>query len=202
MIKKLVSAAIGAGLVLATVVPAFAVGGNLCANQTTGASSFNVCTRTVDKFKGLELKNFGTIYHSLNATSNSGNNTANNNTGNSTTGGGSVTTGNLTHDTTKLASLNTVNATINQTDTATDEQGLNDSTGDSSNNTVTFTTTKNITVNVTNNGTVNQTAYSTANSGNNSANSNTLGGSVTTGDVAHTVSIISVLNDLILNITQ
>lgn len=200
MVKKLVSAAIGAGLVLATVAPAFAA--NLCANQTTGSNSFNVCTRTVSKFKDLKLNNFGAIYHSVNAVSNSGNNTANNNTGNSTTGGGSVATGNLVHDVTKMASLNTANATINQTDSTTEEQGLNDTTGSSSNNTVTFTTTKNITVNVTNNGTVNQTAYSTANSGNNSANDNTLGGSVTTGDVASTVSIISVLNDFILNITQ
>lgn len=201
MVKKLVSAAIGAGLVLATFAPA-AFAQNLCANQTTGQNSVNTCTRAVDKFKDLKLNNFGAIYHSVNAVSNSGNNTANNNTGNTTTGGGSVTTGNLTHDVTKMASLNTANATITQGDTAVEEQGLNDTTGQNSVNTVSFTTTKNITVNVTNDGTINQSVDSVANSGGNGANNNTLGGIVTTGNVSHTVSIISVLNDLILSITQ
>lgn len=198
MVKKLISAAAGIGLVLAAAAPAFAA--NLCANQTTGPSSYNICTRTITKPFALTLNRFGSIFHNVTSVATSGNNTANNNTGNSTLGGGMVVAGDATADTLKQASLNTGNITVNQTDPASDEQGLNDTTGPSSNNTVTFTTTKSVTLNHTENGTINQTVNSNANSGGNQANMNTLGGSVVTGNATSTTTIMSILNDLILNV--
>ncbi len=200
MIKKIATAVVGMGLVLATVVPAFAV--NQCGNQTTGSGSFNLCTRLNVKTKTFTLGNYGTITHNITATSVSGNNTASNNTGNSTTGGGIVIAGAVGHAVLKQASLNTSNLTVSQTDPTDEEQGVNDTTGATSNNTVTFTTNKTLTLNVTNNGTVSQTVNSIAQSGGNNANNNTLGGSITTGAVTHDVSVISILNDTILNITQ
>lgn len=195
MIKKLITTAIGAGLVLATVAPAFAA--NLCANQTTGPSSFNICTRTLTKLKTLTLNNSGNVTHAVNSTSNSGNNTANTNTSGGTVGAGAATSGVI-----KQASLNTGLITASQTDPANDEQGLNDTTGPSSNNTVTFTTTKTITLGLTNSGYVSQTVNNIANSGGNSASNNTVGGMITTGTATSDVSIISIMNDFVIDLSQ
>ena len=200
MVKKIITAAAGLGLVLATVVPALAA--NQCANQTTGPSSNNTCTRSLTKPFGFNLNRFGSVFHSVTATSITGQNSANNNTGNATLGGGSVMTGQASADAVKQASLNTGNITVNQTDPADPEVGLNDTTGPSSNNTVTFTTMKSVTINHTDNGTINQTVNHTSISGQNSANMNTLGGSVVTGNATSTTTIQSILNDLILNVNN
>lgn len=196
MVKKLVSAVIGAGLVLATFAPAaFAV--NLCANQTTGPSSSNDCHRVVTKMKTLTINNTGTVTHNLHSVSNSGNNTTDNNTSGGTVGAGAASS--LVF---KQASLNTGNVTVSQTDPANDEQGLNDTTGPSSTNNVTFTTTKTLTFTLGNSGTINQTVNSTANSGGNSASSNTIGGMVTTGNASSDVTVISAMNDFNIELSQ
>lgn len=195
MIKKLITTAIGAGLVLATVAPAFAV--NLCANQTTGPSSFNICTRTLTKLKTVTLNNTGNVTHNVNSISNSGNNTADNNTSGGTVGSGMA--GSLVF---KQASLNTGNVTVSQSDPVNDEQGLNDTTGPSSNNTVTFTTSKTLTLTLGNSGYISQTVNSTANSGGNSASMNTIGGMVTTGNASSDVTVVSVMNDFNIDLSQ
>lgn len=195
MVKKLITTAIGAGLVLATVAPAFAA--NLCANQITGPSSFNICTRSLTKAKTVTLNNTGTLTHSVNSLSNSGNNTANNNTSGGTVGAGSASSGVV-----KQASLNTGSVTATQSDPVNDEQGLNDTTGPSSNNTVTFITSKSLTLSLHNSGSVAQTVNSTANSGGNSASMNTIGGMVTTGTATSDVSIISIMNDFVIDLSQ
>lgn len=195
MIKKLITSAIGAGLVLATVVPAFAA--NICNNQTTGPSSWNVCERTLNKVKNLTINNTGTVTHNVSARFNTGNNTANSNTS-----GGTVSTGGATGSVFKLATLNTGLITATQVDPASDDQGLNDMTGPSSNNTVNITTNKTITLDLQNSGTVTQDVFFRVNTGNNTANTNTIGGMVTTGDAAGEVSVTTIMNDFVIDLSQ
>lgn len=196
MVKKLVSAAIGAGLVLATFVPA-AFAANLCGNQTTGPSSWNICTRSLTKKLRVTLNNTGNVTHNVDSVSNSGNNTTDNNTS-----GGTVGAGDASSLVFKQASLNTGNVTASQSDPVNDEQGLNDETGPSSNNTVTFSTEKKLKLKIYNSGYISQTANSTANSGGNSASMNTLGGMVTTGNASSDVTIISAMNDFNIDLSQ
>lgn len=195
MIKKLISAVAGVGLMLATVVPAMAV--NQCGNQTTGPSSTNVCHRSLDKFKLLTITNSGNVTHTVNSIANSGNSIANGNTS-----GGTVGTGHVFSTVVKQASLNTGNVTLTQTDPTADETGINDITGPSSNNTVNMTTNKSITLTLTNDGNVTQTVHSEANTGNNSSSNNTIGGSVTTGNATSDVSVITIMNDFNINLSQ
>lgn len=195
MVKKLISVALGTGMVLATVVPAFAA--NLCANQTTGPSSINVCTRTLTKTKSFILTNAGSLSHAVRSVSNSGNNTANNNTS-----GGTVSAGGASAVASKQASLNTGTVTASQSDSSVEEQGLNDTTGPNSENVVTFATIKKITLGISNNGTVSQSVSSTANSGGNSASNNTVGGTVTTGAASVDVSLVSIMNDFVIDLSQ
>ena len=195
MVKKLITTAIGAGLVLATVVPAFAA--NICNNQTTGPTSLNVCNRALTKMKTLTLNNTGTVTHNVISTANSGNNTANSNTS-----GGTVGAGAATGSVVKQASLNTGTIIAAQSDPASDDQGLNDTTGPSSNNTVTLNTTKTISLYLDNSGSLNQFVTHTVNSGNNTASTNTIGGMITTGTATSDVSIISIMNDFVIDLSQ
>lgn len=196
MVKKFVSAAIGAGLVLATFAPA-AFAANLCANQTTGPSSINTCTRTLLKTKTVTLNNTGTVSHYLTSTTNTGFNAANNNTS-----GGSVTAGAASGLLFKQASLNTGSITAAQTDPSVEDQGLNDTTGPTSNNTVTFTNTKTLTFGMDNAGSITQNATVVVNSGGNTASNNTVGGMIVTGAASSDTSIISAMNDFIISLSQ
>ncbi len=196
MVKKLVSAAIGAGLVLATIAPA-AFAANQCANQTTGPSSLNHCTRTLTKTKSVTLNNTGAVSHYLTSNTNTGYNAANNNTN-----GGGVAAGIASGLLFKQASLNTGNITVAQSDPSVEDQGLNDTTGPSSNNTVTFSTTKTLTFNMENSGTITQNATVNVVSGYNSSSNNTVGGMVTTGNASSDTSIISAMNDFIISLSQ
>ena len=195
MVKKLITTAIGAGLVFATVVPAFAA--NICNNQTTGPSSWNVCQRTLNKTKNLTINNTGTVTHNVSARFNTGNNTANSNPS-----GGTVGPGGATGSVLKQASLNTGIITSSQVDPASDDSGLNDTTGPSSNNTINMTTNKTITLDLDNSGTVDQYVFFRVNTGNNTANSNTIGGMITTGDATGDVSVTTIMNDFVIDLSQ
>lgn len=198
MIKKIASAAIGAGLVLATVLPAMAA--NTCGNYTTGPTSNNYCNRLLDKFKDVRVNNSGTVNHGAFIFANTGNNTSDNNTNASTN---AVDTGDADLlDSSSVADLNTSNTDVDQSDPAVDEQGTNNVTGPNSNNTVTFNTTKNLTVNVSNDGTVDHQVEIMANSGYNSASHNTNTGSVKTGKASISVLIGSFLNSITLKLKQ
>ncbi len=183
------------GLVMATVMPALAA--NQCGNQITGPNSANVCLRTLTKLKTLNFTNSGSVTHTVNSVANSGNNTADMNTS-----GGTVGTGHVASIVLKQASLNTGNITATQSDPASDDTGVNDTTGPTSNNSVTLTTTKTINLDLTNSGTVTHNADSNANSGHNSASNNTIGGVVTTGNASSDVSVITIMNDFNINLTQ
>ena len=195
MIKKLITSAAGIGLVFAMVAPAFAA--NICNNQTTGPSSWNVCQRTLNKTKNLTINNTGTVTHNVSARFNTGNNTANSNTN-----GGTVGTGGATGSVLKQASLNTGIITTSQVDPASDDSGLNDTTGPSSNNTINMTTNKTITLYLDNSGTVSQDVFFRVNTGNNTANSNTIGGMITTGDATGDVSVTTIMNDFVIDLSQ
>lgn len=195
MIKKFVSISLGAGMILATVTPTFAVSN--CSNMTTGPSSTNICKRLLNRFQSLSLNNFGTVNHAVNSTANTGNNASDNNT----TGNNTVMTGNAGADVASLADLNSVNGTVNQTSNDT-VNGTNNTTGPNSTNRVTFNTTNNVTLNVTNNGTVRHNVDSTANTGNNTASHNTVGGGVTSGNATLNVSVGTALNSLWFSIWQ
>lgn len=196
MVKKLVSAAIGAGLVLATFAPA-AFAQNLCGNQTTGPNSNNTCTRDLLKKVKLKVNNSGNVTHHILSWTSTGNNTSDNNTN-----GGGVNAGAASGTVMKVASLNTGDVTMSQTDPAVEDQGLNDTTGPSSNNTVTFNTTKKMKVQLDNSGNITQNATVVVRSGSNSSSNNTLGGMVTTGDATSDVTIMSSMNDFVIDLSQ
>lgn len=196
MLKKLISISLGTGMLLVTVSPAFAVNG--CGNQTTGASSINTCVRNLLKTHTLTVSNTSSsITHNLTATAVSGDNNANQNTN-----GGSVAAGGALASTAKQASLNTGLLTFDQTDPASDDTGVNDTTGFSSINSITFNTQKTLSLTVNNSGTISQTVASTARSGGNNVNMNTVGGTVTTGDSVSDTTVISILNDFVINVSQ
>lgn len=197
MIKRIVTTAIGVGLLLATVFPAFAA--NQCANTTTGPSSWNICHRDASKFKVINLNNSGNVTHNLTSNTTTGNNTSSKNTN-----GGSVKAGKASAVIAKMVSLNTGNLTASQADSGTvlEEQGMNDNTGPSSNNTVNLVTTKNLTLNLTNTGNVTQHGEVLVSSGHNDSSNNTVGGLVETGDSSSEVTIQTIMNDFNITLNQ
>lgn len=196
MIKKILGFAAGAGMLLATVAPAFAVSIN-CANQTTGSGSFNDCVRSSFKTKTLNVTSTGNIVNNLVKTARSGNNTANDNTS-----GGSVTTAEASADLDSLSSLNTGDVTVAQNDSAADETGLNDTTGSTSNNTVNITTNRTVTLDVVHYGNITNNVTADAISGDNSASNNTVGGTVVSGASRISVVLTNLLNSIVVNVTQ
>lgn len=196
MIKKFLGFAAGAGMLLATVTPAFAVTIQ-CGNQTTGPNSNNECFRNNLKSKVLGLTNTGNIVNNVTKYARSGNNSANTNTS-----GGSVTTLESSADLDSLSSLNVGDVTVVQSDEAADETGLNDITGPSSTNKVNLTANRTVVLGVGNNGNVTNNVTATAVSGDNSANSNTVGGTVSTGASRINVILTNLLNSVTISVTQ
>ena len=196
MIKKILGFAAGAGMLLATVTPAFAVTIQ-CGNQITGPSSINDCYRNNLKSKTLGLTNIGNIVNNVTKYARSGNNTANTNTN-----GGSVTTLESTADLDSLSSLNVGDVTVVQSDEAADETGLNETTGPSSSNTVNLTANRTVALTIGNNGNVTNNVTGTAVSGDNTANSNTVGGTVSTGASRIGILLTNILNSITISVTQ
>ena len=195
MVKKLIGVALGTGMLLATVAPAFAA--VECGNQTTGASSINLCTRILQKTKSLSLLNSGTVGHLISKSSVSGYNASNYNTQ-----GGTVAAGAADVTVGSAASLNTASVAVNQSDPTGDETGLNNITGYASNNQVSIQTIKTIGLGVNNTGSISHVVSGSPVSGYNSASYNTNGGSVTTGGATATSDVTSILNDTFIEITQ
>lgn len=198
MIKKIASATIGAGLILATITPAFAASG--CQNMTTGYLSNNLCTTILSKVKTLGLNNTGTVSHSVTKNTVSGDNVANSNT--SSSGSWAVNSGNASADITSLGTLNTGNIAVTQSDPTIEHVGTNNVTGSTSNNTVGVTNAKTVGLTVNNTGTVSHGIVANTRSGGNSAVSNTITGGIQTGAADAVSTVMSTLNDLVLSVTQ
>lgn len=196
MIKKVLSAAIGAGMILATVTPAFAAQYS-CGQFTTGPSSINLCNTLLTKLKTLSILNYGSVGHTIGKTVVSGNNTTNNNT---SATGMSVTAGAARADVASSAVMNSGLVTVNVSDPAADHVGTNNITGPSSTNNVSVTNTKTVTMNLTNNGTVTHNITATVLSGGNAANFNTIVGGVTTGEASSNVTVDTQLNNSIIQV--
>ena len=195
MIKKLASAVIGTGMVLATVAPAFAVVN--CVNLTTGPFSANLCNRFLNKLQTLNITNNGTVNHTQNFRTNTGNNTQNFNTSTQ-----NLTTSNATVSITSQVGLNAADVTVNQTDPAEDQIGTNNITGPFSNNVVNITTNKTVNMTVRNSGNVTQNVTAKANTGNNSSSYNTIGGNLSTGPADIWSMITTVMNTVNITINQ
>lgn len=78
----------------------------------------------------------------------------------------------------------------------------NKNTGRSSVNTCTATVNKTSTITVNNNGSVVTELTSTVTTGGNTANNNTGGGSIKTGNATANISVNTVMNQTVLNISQ
>lgn len=192
MIKKIISAAIGAGMIFAASAPVFAAGYS-CGNLVTGSGSTNLCNTILGKTFTKTLTNNGTVGHLITKTAFSGYNNANNNT--VSTGNWSISAGDASADVTSLASLNTVNGTINQTDSPVDHTGTNNTTGSSSNNTVNIENPKTVNLTVNNLGSISHNITVDSHSGYNNANNNTsIGGGISTGWASNISFVTSILN--------
>lgn len=195
MMKKLISAAIGTGLVLASVFPAFAASINIF---NTGPSS-NVTTR-IDRLKNhfFNLSNTNTLTQTVVSNYNTGNNNGNNNTAN-----GTVLVGNATTNETQQVEMNTSNVDIDLSDNATcnctGDITIN-TTGPSSNTTAEIFDNRTVNVTVSNSGAIVNTLTTTVNTGNNSASNNTGSGTVGSGDIFSSNTITTRLNTLMLKI--
>lgn len=193
--KKIISAAMGIGLILATTAPVFA--GNVRL-ENIGVGS--VVTGRIDRLKthSLLLNNANTLTQNLTTTESTGNNTANNNVHD-----GLTAAGNVTKNQTTEVELNTSNVDVDASGcgncTADDNVTVN-YTGLDSNVTAGVTDTKNVTITINNTGNVSNTFTSTVNTGGQQANNNTGNGTALGGDVSMNSLIKTKLNTLLLKL--
>lgn len=187
MIKKIISGALGCGLLLAATAPAFA------AINIANTGQNSVVNAKYDRIKSLlhSITNSYTLHQATNLTQNSGANTADNNTKDGFAAAGNVTlngTSNVDANTTNLdVDLTSDNATCNCDITV-------NMTGQNSVVNATFNTSANATINVNNSGTVNNTYNAVVNTGGNSANNNTGNGTAFGGDSSVWTVITTKLN--------
>ena len=196
MIKKLITVAASAGLLLASVTPIFAAGRISISNTGQGS---NLDTR-IDRVKThvLGLANTYTLTHSVTANQNTGANLADNNTGD-----GLAAAGNVTGNHTSQVEANTVNVDIDASDNVTtdgtDEITVNTTGQDSTANAV-VDSSKTVTVSVSNSGTVSNIFSSTANTGSNSASNNTGNGTAVGGEASVYTMITTKLNSVMYKV--
>lgn len=198
MVKKVIGAVLGVGLILFTNAPAFAAVS--CGNFSTGPFSNNVCNTLLSKLHTFTLSNIGTVGHTIVQNSNSGYNTFNNNT--ATSANTTVNTGSSDVAVSSGVIANTASVAVNQTDPSADHLGANSLTGPSSNNTVTVSNTKTATVGISNNGNVTHVVTVNSNTGYNSTNNNTIAGGIKTGNATSSVFIQTILNNSSVVINQ
>jgi hypothetical protein len=199
MKKNILGAAIGAGLLLALVVPVMAA--DDCSNSTTGAESHNKCIVLARKKATVATFNIGNVTNSVGTTTDTGNNTSNENTANAGVVG--LISGNALATAGVSTSLNTQGATVNQTcDGCTTATGSNYLTGHDSTNKVIIDQRKSAKVLTTNFGSVTNNVYTTTNTGNNQMNENTIAGDLISGDATATVTVSTNLNSTTVNINQ
>ncbi len=191
MKKKILTASLGIGMVLASVVPAFAA--RITVSNTGQGSIVNARADRV-KTHLLDLSNTYELNHSVTADQSTGENTADNNTG-----AGLSAAGNVSANHTSQVEANTTNVDIDATDNATcncvDEVTVN-MTGEGSTVNATVDANKTVNVTVSNTGTVNNTFTSTVNTGKNTANNNTGNGTAIGGDVSITSLVTTKLNSV------
>lgn len=177
MIKKLLTASLGLGMVLAAVAPAFAginIGG-------TGQQSNLDARITRVKNHVFNLSNNYTLNQNVTVNQTTGGNIADKNTGS-----GLAAAGNVTGNHTAQVEANSSNVDIDLTDNATcncDNNITVNMTGQNSTANAIIDATHNLTLNTTNNGSVNNTFTSIVNTGGNSASNNTGNGTAIGGDV-------------------
>lgn len=195
--KKLISAAVGMGMLLMSGSPAFAA--TRCQNSTTGFQSTNLCNTVLSKLHTLSLSNTGSVVHNVTKNVTSGNNTLTNNT---VTAGLTVNSGNADAFVGSRASLNTASISLTQTDLATDYIGSNTITGPNSTNTVRLSNTKTATLNITNDGSVVHSVAVAVNSGGNTVSNNTIAGGIQTGNAFAITSVQTFMNSttIIINL--
>lgn len=194
MIKKILTATLGVGMVLATVAPAFA-GINI---SNTGQQS-NLDTR-VSRVKNhvFNLVNGYTLNQNTTANQTTGGNTADNNTKD-----GTAVAGNVTGNHVAQVEANSSNVDIDLTDNGTcncDNNITVNTTGQNSTANAVIDSTHNLTVNVTNAGTVNNTFTSIVSTGGNSASNNTGNGTAIGGDVSVWSTVTTKLNSIFYKI--
>lgn len=198
MVKKVLSAALGIGMVLAVSAPAFAV--NTCSNDTTGYGSSNYCNVLAKKRVRVTLNNTGNVTNNVSSSSNTGYNTSSYNTV-------SGTSGILTWD--ALATTNPVTTVLNANNVGVNQSvgdaagaGYNSTTGYGSTNNVTIDMRKKAKVDIKNNGFVVNNVSSAADTGHNNSSYNTVGGDIVTGNATANSGTNTTLNSNVVSITQ
>lgn len=194
MNKKLVSALMGSGMVLAAFAPAFAAD---CANGTTGAGSVNGCKVKVKKVATLDLTNLAWTKNKTAVDTNSGGNKSIMNTA-----GGSIDTSTADGTVNQTTDANANIVDIDQTPGATVGNGENAITGAHSYNKVKIVNRKSADVTISNDATVRNIAHVTTNTGDNKEKENTIGGDITTGAATSSVTQSTTVNGNMVTIVQ
>lgn len=209
MVKKLIGAIIGTGLLLATTLPAFAAD---CTIGTSGPFSSNTCKIKAPKTAMYTQKNRALVIKVQSSDANTGGNLQDFNT---TVSGGGITTQNATSDIDPaVANPVTGDLFVPTTDVNSSEVGVDQSvspggggsintSGPFSSNTVDVDHSKTAVVGVDNAALVVTTQNSTANSGANSMSFNTTtSGSIHTGNASSSVTSNMYVNYSSVNIAQ
>lgn len=190
MIKKILTASLGIGMVLVTVLPAFAA-----INISNTGQQSNLDAR-VTRVKNhiFNLSNSYTLNQNVVTNQTTGGNTADNNTKD-----GTAVAGNVSGNHTAQVEANSSNVDIDLTDNSTcncDNNITVNTTGQNSTANAVIDSTHNLTVNVTNAGSVNNTFTSVVSTGGNSANNNTGNGTAAGGDVSVWSIVTTKLNSI------
>ena len=187
--RKITTLAGSFALLAAATLPAIATGNN-CENGTTGALSKNYCE--IENESEVEVTNINDaqIFNYVNATANTGNNTAAKNTL-----GGAIVTGNSSLNTTvtNVANLNT--NTIQGGPALSSNNGENNITGFDSDNRVKFENELEVEVENNNTATVYNRLDVISNTGDNNADKNTGPASIWTGDARQWTLLRTQAND-------
>jgi len=201
MKKTIVSAALGAGLLLLATVPAFA--STDCENNTTGANSSNYCTILAKKKLKLLLINLAKVKNNVNTTTNTGANQHNKNTLSGPLG---ILTGDASASSNVTTTVNNNDVTVNQCcagcDNCTGASGNNTLTGYNSTNDVTINKNKSIKVAIINAAKVTNNVNTSAHSGGNTQNENTVAGDLITGNATSNTTVNNTVNTNTVVITQ
>lgn len=195
--KYMVSAAMGAGMVLMSVVPAFAA--DNCRNLITGALSSNICSKFTTTKARVNLTNGAMVFNDVNTKSTTGNNEQNKNVIG------------VTGITTESAKTNVaVGTTGNVNEVKVDQTkaipaaatGGNSFTGYKSGNIVTVIDVKKVNVSVSNEAFVTNKITTSANSGHNEENQNVVAGGIDAGPASSTVIVETGVNSNTVTVNQ
>jgi len=195
--KKLIGAAMGVGLLLATVVPTFAAD---CTVTNTGPfSDKNTCKVRNNKTVNYAQFNNAKVTKTQVGVSNSG---LNSQLLNTNVSGGGITSDDAESKMKSLTDVNSTDLAVDQSAGGT-SNGTITNTGPFSSNTVKITANKTADIAVFNNANVTETLVSVANSGGNSTSLNTnASGEIDAGKATSKVKSETYVNYTTVNITQ